>query len=146
MESGFIICTFSNMILRISLLFLGSKGEKKLYALFDTGSTYSCIREDLATEIGNLESLPKTMYFTTASENQYLKVENRMGLNFEVNEITLTDEFMVVPGLSEEVIIGATTMQKWRIKLDFEHDTLIVDPKVAVIILKSLQQEECLAF
>jgi hypothetical protein len=129
------------MILRIPLLFLGSKGEKRLYALFDTGSTYSCIREDLAMEIGNPEVLPKIMYFTTASENQYLKVETRMGLNFEVNEITLTDEFMVVPGLSEEVIIGATTMQKWRIKLDFEHDTLIVDPKVAVIILKPFQKK-----
>jgi hypothetical protein len=126
------------MILRIPLLFLGSKGEKRLYALFDSGSIYSCIREDLAIEIGNLEGLPKTMYFTTASVNQYLKVENRMGLNFEVNEITLTDEFMVVRGLSEEVIIGATTMQKWRIKLDFEHDTVIVGPKVAVIILKPL--------
>jgi hypothetical protein len=33
--------------------------------------------------------------------------------------------------LSEEIIIGAATMQKWRIKLDFEHDTVWVDPKVA---------------
>ena len=33
--------------------------------------------------------------------------------------------------LGEEAIIGAATMQKWRIKLDFEHDRAIVDPKVA---------------
>ena len=126
------------MTIKLPLLFKGSKNEKLLFALFDTGSTYSCIREDFAVEIGNLERLPQTRYFGTASEGQYLEVKNGMRLDFEVNDINLTDEFMVVPGLSEEAIIGATTMQKWRIKLDFEHDTVIVDPKVAVIILKPL--------
>lgn len=126
------------MTIKLPLLFKGSKGEKILYALFDTGSTYSCIREEFAVEIANLERLPETRYFGTASEDQYLKVENGMRLDFELNDINLTDEFMVVPALSEEVIIGATTLQKWRIKLDFEHDTVIVDPKVAVIILKPL--------
>ena len=126
------------MTIKLPLSFSGSKGEEKLYALFDTGSTYSCIREDLAEKMGMLDKLPEIRYFGTASENQYLKVEYRMGLNFEVNDISLTDEFMVVPQLSEEVIIGVTTMQKWRIKLDFEHDSVIVDPKVAIIILKPL--------
>ena len=45
---------------------------------------------------------------------------------------------MVIPGLSEDGIIGADTLQKWRIKLDFEHDAVIVDPKVAEAILKSM--------
>jgi len=124
------------MIIRIPIAFKGSLGEQKLYALFDTGSTYSCIREDIAAQVGLLDRLPESRYFGTASENQYLKVENGMRLDFEVNEINLSDEFMVVPRLSEEVIIGATTMQKWRIKLDFEHDAVIVDPKVAKLILK----------
>ena len=43
---------------------------------------------------------------------------------------------MVTPGLSEDAIIGANTLQKWRIKLDFEHDTIIVDPKVLKAMLK----------
>ena len=124
------------MIIRIPIAFKGSLGEQKLYALFDTGSTYSCIREDLAAQVGLLDRLPESRYFGTASENQDLKVENGMRLDFEVNEINLSDEFMVVPRLSEEVIIGATTMQKWRIKLDFEHDAVIIDPKVAKLILK----------
>jgi len=45
--------------------------------------------------------------------------------------LNVSDEFLVVPTLSEEIIIGAATMQKWRIKLDFEHDTVWVYPKVA---------------
>ena len=51
----------------------------------------------------------------------------------------MSDEFMVVPDLSEEAIIGVNTMQKWRIKLDFEHDRIIVDPKVVQLILNELQ-------
>ena len=127
------------MIIKIPISFKGSKDEEKLYALFDTGSTYSCIREDLAEKIGNTDKLPEPMYFGTASENQYIEVKNGMRLNFEINDITLSDEFMVAPELSEEVIIGATTMQKWRIKLDFEHNAVIVDPKVAKLILKDLK-------
>lgn len=126
------------MTIKIPLLLKGSKGEKVLYALFDTGSTYSCIREDFAAEMGNLERLAEPRFFGTASEDQYLKVENRIGLDFEINDINLSDEFMIVHGLSEDVIIGVTTMQKWRIKLDFEHDSVIVDPKVAVLILKPI--------
>ena len=127
------------MIIKLPLSFKGSKDEKKLYALFDTGSTYSCIRDDIAEEMGISDRLPEPMYFGTASENQYLKVESGMRLNFEINDIVLSDEFMIVPRLSEEVIIGVTTMQKWRIKLDFEHDTVIVDPKVAKLILKDIK-------
>lgn len=107
--------------------------------MFDTRSTYSCIREDLAEKIGMLDKLSETRYFGTASENQYLKAENGMRLDFEINDLDLSDEFMVVNTLSEEVIIGATTMQKWRIKLNFEHDTVIVDPRVAKLILKNLR-------
>jgi len=127
------------MAIKIPIQFKGSKVEEKLYALFDTGSTYSCIRQDLSEKLGLMDMLPEPMYFGTASENQYLKVENGMRLNFEVNDVMLSDEFMVVPRLSEEAIIGVTTMQKWRIKLDLEHDTVIVDPKVAKLILKDLK-------
>jgi hypothetical protein len=121
------------MTIKVPLLFKGSKGERTLYALFDTGSVFSCINEEFATVIGNLDKLPETRYFGTASENQFLKVESGIRLDFEINDINLSDEFMVVSQLSEEAIIGVTTMQKWRIKLDFEHDSVIVDPKVAIL-------------
>ena len=62
-----------------------------------------------------------------------------MRLDFEINDLKLSDEFMVVPDLSEETVIGATTMQKWRMKLDFDHDAVIIDPKVAIMMLKQLQ-------
>lgn len=51
----------------------------------------------------------------------------------------LSDEFLVLEDLSEEVIIGAATMQKWRMKLDFEHDTVSVDSKVAKLQIVHLK-------
>ena len=57
-------------------------------------------------------------------------------VDFYINDVRLSDEFYVVPGLSEDAILGVNTFQKWRIKLDFEHDTVIVDPKVAKAMLK----------
>lgn len=76
-------------VIKLPLRFEGSKKDKTLCTLFDSGANLSCI----------------------------------------------SDEFLVIPGLSEEAIIGAATMQKWRIKLDFENVRVIVDPKVAKLQL-----------
>ncbi len=52
------------------------------------------------------------MHFGTASEGAYIEVKKACRLEFYIDDVRLTDEFYVVPGLSEEAIIGATTMQK----------------------------------
>ncbi|HEX2629912.1 MAG TPA: retropepsin-like aspartic protease [Chitinophagaceae bacterium] len=128
------------MIIKLPVRFKGSKGEKILWALFDTGSLYSCIREDIAIELGKLDELPIPMLFETASENTFIKATHGMRINFELNDLILTDEFMVLSQLSEEAIIGVTTMQKWKLKLDFDRDAVITNPKVAKLILKDLKK------
>jgi hypothetical protein len=126
------------MIIRLPLRFEGSKGEKQLYALFDSGANYSCINETVMEDLEMLIPIHTPMRLATASENTYMEITSRTTLDFYHDDIRLSDEFLVVPGLSEEVIIGANTMQKWRLKLDFEHDTVIVDPRVAKLILINL--------
>ncbi len=130
------------MIIRLPLRFEGSKGEKHLYALFDSGATYSCINETLVEELEILTPLHTPMRLATASDNTYMEINNRSTLDFYHEDVRLSDEFLVVPGLSEEVIIGAYTMQKWRLKLDFEHDSVIVDPRVAKLILINLIKKD----
>lgn len=117
-------------VIKLPLLYAGSKGEKTLYTLFDSGANLSCIHPDF-TSIALLENLGRVRLISTASEGHFIEVKDRVVLDFYLDDVLLSDEFLVVPGLSEEVIIGAATMQKWRIKLDFEHDKAIVDPKVA---------------
>lgn len=123
-------------IIKLPLLFEGSKGEKTLVALFDSGATFSCMNMASAEGLATLEKMRHPLEVATASLGIYLRTEYRISLDFYYNDIRLSDEFMVIPNLSEDVILGVNTFQKWRIKLDFEHDTVIIDPKVAKAILK----------
>ena len=130
------------MIIRIPLRFEGSKGEKNLYALFDSGATYSCISEESVQDLEELIKLHTPMRLATASAATFMEITQRTTLDFYHEEVRLLDEFLVVPGLSEEVIIGAATMQKWRLKLDFENDKVIVDPRVSKLILINLIKKD----
>ncbi len=125
-------------IIRFPLLFAGRQGEKNLYALFDSGANLSCIHPDLLNKLETPVQLGRIRQLSTASEGHYIEVSQAVRLDFYLQDVLLSDEFLIVPGLSEEVIIGAATMQKWRIKLNFEYDTVEVDPKVAKLILKNL--------
>jgi hypothetical protein len=118
-------------VLKLPLLYVGSKGEKHLYTLFDSGANLSCINPEFVEGLANLESLGRTRLVSTASEGHYIEIKDVIRVDFYLHDVLLSDEFLVVPGLSEEAIIGAATMQKWRIKLNFEEDTVEVDPKVA---------------
>ncbi len=118
-------------VIKSPLLFVGTQGEKYLYTLYDSGANLSCISPDQLSDLENPLSLGRTRQIATASEGHYIEVTQRVILDFYMDDVLLSDEFLVVPGLSEEAIIGAATMQKWRIKLDFEHDIATVDPKVA---------------
>ncbi len=123
-------------VIKLPLLYAGSLGEKNLYTLFDSGANLSCINPDMVKNLENPAMLGRIRQIGTAAEGHYIEVKERVSLDFYLNDVLLSDEFLLVPGLSEEAIIGAATMQKWRIKLDFEHDTVLVDPRVAKMELK----------
>lgn len=118
-------------IIKQPLLFVGSKGEKHIYTLYDSGANLSCINPEMLEGLETPVSLGRVRKIATAAEGHFIEVSQRVSLDFYMNDVLLSDEFLVIPGLSEDAIIGAATMQKWRIKLDFEHDIAIVDPKVA---------------
>jgi predicted aspartyl protease len=121
-------------IIRLPLRFEGTKGEKTLYALLDSGANLSCIHEEHAAEIARLCPL-RYMRNIKLSGKENCWSASVILADFYVNNIQLSDEFFVLPQLTEEVIIGAATLRKWRIKLDFEHDTVYVDPKAAKLQL-----------
>ncbi len=107
-----------------------------MFSLFDSGANLSCINPDFLENLEIPVKLGRIRNVATAAEGHYIEISERVSLDFYLEDVLLSDEFLVVPGLSEEAVIGAATMQKWRIKLDFEHDTVHVDPKVAKLQLK----------
>ena len=123
-------------IIKLPLHYEGSQGEKVLYTFFDSGATFSCINPDVIEGLEEAISLFRPLEVATAAVGHYLRIEKRIAVDFYINDVRLSDEFYVVPGLSEDAILGANTFQKWRIKLDFEDDTVHVDPKVAKAMLK----------
>ena len=114
---------------------VGSKGEETVNAIFDSGSTYSCIQPQLAEKLGMIEPLPEPMDFGTAKEGEKLSATEATRLNFYLDGYRFSDEFMLIRGLSEPVIIGAKTLQAWRLKLNFETDEVIIDPRVTKLRL-----------
>jgi hypothetical protein len=126
---------FNVSIIKLPLLYVGSKGERHLYTLFDSGANLSCINPDYLINVEAAVGLGRTRKLATAAEGHFIEITEAVRLDFYINDILLSDEFLVVPGLSEEAIIGVATLQKWRIKLDFEHDCVIVDPRVAKLQL-----------
>ena len=118
-------------IIKLPLRFEARENEKVIYTLFDSGANLSCIHPDQVEGLADMIELPAPRLLATAGEGHFIKVTHRVTIDFYINDVLLSDEFLVVPGLSEDAVIGAATMQKWRIKLDFDSDKVIVDPKVA---------------
>jgi len=119
------------MVLYEKILFKGNVGSKELDTPFDSGATISCVRPDIAILLGQPQKLPDPIRLQTADEGNIMSVDRSLYLDFYLHDLRMFDDFFLVPNMSEEVIVGATTLQKWRIKLDFEHDKIVTDPRVA---------------
>ena len=122
-------------VIRKEIELVGSKGRAKVNSIFDSGATYSCIRPELAEELGNLEPLPKLKQFITAKEGEKVSAKYAVRLDFYIDGLLFSDEFMVVEGLSRDVIIGSATMQKWGMKLDFKKERVILKPEVTELMI-----------
>ena len=114
----------------------GDKGEGEFQALWDNGSSESFIRRDLAERVGTILRLDAPREFEMRKGN--LSVSESTGvLSVEVEGFNLFWHFLVVPNLSEELIIGADFLQRWKIKLDPKR--IIIDPKALKLKLVSMQ-------
>jgi len=119
----------------------GSKGSVEREALFDTGATYSFVRAELAEELGIVDSLPEPMEFEAAKEGEKLLIQKVVHLEFSLEGERLSDEFLVAEdALTEEVIIGAKTMQAWGIVLDMEEERVVLKPRRRRLMLKTYER------
>lgn len=106
----------------------GDKGARRSQALWDNGASESFIRRDLAEKVGTIVKLSAPRQFEMGKGT--LLVEESTGIvDLEVEGYSLFWHFLCVPELSEELIIGADFLQRWKIKLDPENEKLIIDPK-----------------
>ena len=119
-------------LLELPCVLVGNRGRTSTVCLFDSGASYSVIRKETAEQIAHLEALPEPLVFETADTCDFITANYVVVLEFFLEDAPrrFTDEFMVLDTISEDLIIGATTMQKWGITLDFVNEKVIHDRKM----------------
>ena len=103
----------------------GNKGSKDVKALFDSGASESFIRADIAKELSSPTRLPNPKSFEMGRGT--LKVSRAMIGDVQVNGASLFATLLVVPNLTEELILGADFFQRWKIRLNPENEEVILD-------------------
>ena len=106
-----------------------------MQVLFDTGASASFIRRDAVDKIATTLKLPSPETYTLGDGVGKLRVNETVVLYVYIDGIRISDNFIVAPRLSDEVIIGANTLQKWRVKLDLENERVVVDKRMARLLL-----------
>jgi hypothetical protein len=116
-------------VLEHEVTLIGSRGSVRCRALFDSGAAYSIIRRDIAERISTLDPLPdpEDWVFETARAGELIQALYRVTLDFRFDDskARFSDEFIVFDNCSEELIVGAKTMQAWHIILDFQTETVV---------------------
>ena len=109
-------------VLEHEVTVIGTRGRARCKALFDSGASYSIVRREIAERIGQIQALPtpEDWIFETARAGDYVQAAGKVivDFRFDDSEAHFSGEFVVCDELSEELIVGAKTMQAWKISLD----------------------------
>ena len=103
----------------------GNKGSKEVKVLFDSGASESFIRADIAKQLSSPTRLPNPKQFEMGKGT--LKVTRAMIGDVQLNGATLFATLLIVPNLTEELILGADFFQRWKIGLNPENEAIILD-------------------
>ncbi len=103
----------------------GDKGRETVSALFDTGSSASLIRKDIVNRVSTALKLPKSIEFELG-DGRKMETSEVCVLIIGINGREIIDNVLISERLSEEMIIGAKTMQEWKIRLDPETEEITV--------------------
>jgi hypothetical protein len=121
-------------IINKEIMIAGSSKERRCEVLFDTGASACFVREDVASELGQIVKTPFPLAFKLGN-NTVMKAEKTITLFLDVKGHKLPFYFLVVPELPYEVIVGPNFFQEWKIKLDPLAEDFIIDEKALEIIL-----------
>lgn len=117
--------------LKSAVFYLGTKGEKTISTLFDDECRYSYIGSVIAEKICKPQLLGRKRKIESHNPKKTIAITHAVVLDFYIDSVLLSDEFFVLPGLGEEIVIGAPTIRKGRMKLNPETGRIEVNPKAA---------------
>jgi hypothetical protein len=109
-------------LIKEKLKIKGDKGAKDLEVLFDSGAWVSVIRKDLAEEICTINYFKKAKAMTLADGETTIDSVGTCTFITGLEGCDIDDDMRVVEKLGSEMIIGASTLQKHKIKMIFNED------------------------
>ena len=115
-------------LIRKDLSLIGRRGEKRVECLFDTGASSSFIRPELVSILGlPTTDLVKPLRIRLGKGSA--KVSRLTAVMIRLNRATLADTAYVLPGLTEEYVLGSEFLERYDIRLDPKRRSLLLPPK-----------------
>lgn len=106
----------------------GNKSAMEAQVMFDTGASHSFVSKALARKLGTIAKLPEPMRFILGDGSEMV-IDECMALAIEVAGQWVLDTFLVQEQAAEEVLLGASTMRKYGLKIDMEHAEIFLEIK-----------------
>lgn len=98
----------------------GDLDSKDLDVMFDSGASMSVIRKDIAKKICGINYFDKPKTMILADGKTKIKAIGTCDFITEIDGCEIDDNMRVVDNLSKDMIIGASTLQKHKIKMIFD--------------------------
>ena len=115
-------------LMRKGLPLIGRRGKKQVECLFDTGASSSFIRPQLVGILGlPTTDLVKPLRIRLGKGSA--KVSRLAAVMIRLNGVTLADTAYVLPGLTEEYVVGSEFLERYDIRLDPKRRSLLLPPK-----------------
>lgn len=106
----------SKPILDIEIKTLDDKAAT-VKAVFDSGSFYTILREDRVPSSASIVRGKSPRMLRAAAKGSQLAAIGEVSLVLTIGNRQIDDVALVSPDLSQEMIVGAGTMQKWDISI-----------------------------
>lgn len=96
---------------------IGSRGEARANAFFDTGSDWDLVSPELAEKVGDAK-LPGGNATVELADGREESIERMAWVALKINGCTIHIAAHVLPGLKHDVVVGNLTMQAHEMNLD----------------------------
>ena len=107
----------------------GNRDSAVVRVLFDTGAGSSFVQRSIAEKLGDLVRTAQPIRFTMADGREAFSVDQLIHLGVDVEGTFLSFAFFVADDLAEELVVGADMMQRWKVSLDLDNESISIDPR-----------------
>ena len=100
-------------------------------ALIDSGSQITCISEAFYTYLLQHKKIPefpvKNVLLLTAIGKKVTRIKKQVLLEVKIGDYSQSTSFLVVPGLTSQIILGNEWLLNNKVMLDYKHHTVTLD-------------------